>query len=76
MALKKGQLKVLSSCWDRDLGGRDFDEALFHHFAAEFLQKKKLDVLKNDKACFRLRSNCEKVKHSNSKNMYNTCVLD
>eukprot|EP00210_Caulerpa_lentillifera_P001316 g1266.t1 len=62
VALKKGQLRILSSCWDRNLGGRDYDEVLFHHFAAEFKQKMKLDVLKNDKACFRLRTNCEKTK--------------
>lgn len=33
VALKKGQLQVLSNAWDRDLGGRDFDHVLFEHFA-------------------------------------------
>jgi heat shock 70kDa protein 4 len=32
VALKRGQLQVLSNAWDRDLGGRDFDDALFRHF--------------------------------------------
>lgn len=32
VALKKGQLQVLSNAWDRDLGGRDFDQVLFEHF--------------------------------------------
>ena len=32
VALKKGQLEVLSNAWDRDLGGRDFDKVLFEHF--------------------------------------------
>ena len=32
VALKKGQLQVLSNAWDRDLGGRDFDAVLFEHF--------------------------------------------
>lgn len=68
MALKKGQLKILSNAWDRNLGGRDFDEALFRHFAEEFKQKTKLDVLTNAKACFRLRNSCEKVESSPSQN--------
>ena len=33
VALKKGQLQVLSNAWDRDLGGRDLDRVLFDHFA-------------------------------------------
>ncbi|XP_058745844.1 uncharacterized protein LOC131618692 [Vicia villosa] len=33
---KKGHLKVLAHSYNRSLGGRDFDEALFHHFAANF----------------------------------------
>ena len=33
VALKKGQLQVLSNAWDRDLGGRDLDAVLFEHFA-------------------------------------------
>lgn len=61
VALKKGQLKILSCCWNRNLGGRDYDEVLFEHFAAEFKQKTKLDVKNSPKACFRLRTNCEKV---------------
>lgn len=32
VALKKGQLQVLSNAWDRDLGGRDLDNVLFDHF--------------------------------------------
>lgn len=26
VAFKRGQLRVLSTAWDADLGGRDFDE--------------------------------------------------
>lgn len=32
VALKKGQLQVLSNAWDRDLGGRNLDIVLFEHF--------------------------------------------
>ncbi|KAL5576408.1 hypothetical protein UlMin_018107 [Ulmus minor] len=59
---KKGQLKILSHAFDRSLGGRDFDEALFQHFAAKFKEEYKIDVLQNAKACLRLRAGCEKLK--------------
>ncbi|XP_062179844.1 heat shock 70 kDa protein 15-like [Phragmites australis] len=59
---KKGQLKMLSHAYDRSLGGRDFDEALFKHFAAKFKEEYKIDVYQNARACIRLRVACEKLK--------------
>ncbi|CAN6331610.1 unnamed protein product [Urochloa humidicola] len=59
---KKGQLKMLSHAYDRSLGGRDFDEALFKHFAAKFKEQYKIDVYQNARACLRLRVACEKLK--------------
>ncbi|CAJ1955198.1 unnamed protein product [Sphenostylis stenocarpa] len=59
---KKGQLKVLSQSYDRSLGGRDFDEVLFNHFAAKFKEEYKIDVYQNARACLRLRAACEKLK--------------
>ncbi|PAN17560.1 hypothetical protein PAHAL_3G140000 [Panicum hallii] len=59
---KKGQLKMLSHTYDRSLGGRDFDEALFKHFAAKFKEEYKIDVYQNARACLRLRVACEKLK--------------
>jgi hypothetical protein len=53
---------VKSHAWDRNLGGRDFDEVLFDHFCAEFMEKFKLDVRPNAKACFKLRLALEKVR--------------
>ncbi|KAG8379927.1 hypothetical protein BUALT_Bualt07G0140600 [Buddleja alternifolia] len=61
-AFKKGQLKILAHSFDRCLGGRDFDEALFQHFAAKFKDEYKIDVYQNAKACLRLRAACEKLK--------------
>ncbi|KAK4482025.1 hypothetical protein RD792_012947 [Penstemon davidsonii] len=61
-AFKKGQLKVLAHSFDRSLGGRDFDEALFQHFAAKFKEEYKIDVYQNARACLRLRAACEKLK--------------
>ncbi|XP_050232844.1 heat shock 70 kDa protein 15-like isoform X2 [Mercurialis annua] len=59
---KKGQLKVLAHSFDQSLGGRDFDEGLFQHFAAKFKDEYKIDVLKSARACLRLRAACEKMK--------------
>ncbi|KAF7814286.1 heat shock 70 kDa protein 15-like [Senna tora] len=59
---KKGQLKVLAHAFDRSLGGRDFDEVLFHYFAAKFKEEYKIDVFQNARASLRLRAACEKLK--------------
>jgi len=61
-AFKKGQLKILAHAFDRNLGGRDFDEVLFQHFAAKFKEEYKIDVYQNARACLRLRAACEKLK--------------
>ncbi|KAH9615787.1 hypothetical protein KSS87_003282 [Heliosperma pusillum] len=61
-AFKKGQLKILAHSFDRSVGGRDFDEVLFEHFAAKFKEEYKIDVYQNAKACLRLRAACEKLK--------------
>ncbi|MBA0628090.1 hypothetical protein Godav_022867 [Gossypium davidsonii] len=59
---KKGQLTILAHSFDRSLGGRDFDEVLFQHFAAKFKEEYKIDVLQNARASIRLRTACEKLK--------------
>ncbi|KAF0916094.1 hypothetical protein E2562_000703 [Oryza meyeriana var. granulata] len=77
---KKGQLKVLSHAYDRSLGGRDFDEVLFKHFAAKFKEEYKIDVYQNARACIRLRVACEKLKKVLSANpeapMNIECLMD
>ncbi|TVU08560.1 hypothetical protein EJB05_41969 [Eragrostis curvula] len=62
VAFDASGMKVLSHGFDADLGGRDFDEVLFEHFAEEFRERYKLDVLVNVKASMRLRAACEKAK--------------
>ncbi|GMJ14233.1 heat shock protein 91 [Hibiscus trionum] len=62
VGFKKGQLKILAHSFDRSLGGRDFDEVLFHHFAAKFKEEYKIDVFQNARASIRLRAACEKLK--------------
>ncbi|BFG24526.1 hypothetical protein CerSpe_108000 [Prunus speciosa] len=65
---KKGQVKILAHSFDQSLGGRDFDEVLFHHFAAKFKEEYKIDVFQNARACLRLRVACEKLKKMLSAN--------
>merc|ERR1719502_2512845 len=64
----KGKLTVLSTACDRHLGGRDFDELLANHFAAEWKEKHKIDAHTNKKAWFRLMTAAEKTKKVLSSN--------
>ncbi|XP_014556474.1 hypothetical protein COCVIDRAFT_99742 [Bipolaris victoriae FI3] len=59
---RKGELAVKSSAWDRHFGGRYIDKALVEHFAKEFKEKYKIDVMENGKARFRLAAGVEKLK--------------
>lgn len=61
-AVKKGELKVLGSAYDKHFGGRDFDLAIANHFAAEFKDKYKIDVTENPKAFYRVLTASEKIK--------------
>ncbi|KAJ1691207.1 hypothetical protein LUZ63_015362 [Rhynchospora breviuscula] len=80
VAFKKGQLKILSHSYDTSLGGRDFDEVLFRHFASKFKSEYKIDVLQNARASTRLRTACEKLKKMLSANseapMGIECLMD
>ncbi|KAJ3256583.1 adenyl-nucleotide exchange factor sse1 [Chytriomyces hyalinus] len=76
----KGKLTVKSTAYDRNLGGRDFDEVIVDHYVTEFNKKYKMDIRANPKALFRLRQGVEKVKKilsANSVTMLNIeCLLD
>jgi len=62
VAFSKGRLDVKATAYDRHAGGRDIDYALVRHFATEFKEKYKIDVLSSPKATFRLAAGCDKVK--------------
>lgn len=62
VAFKKGELQVLSTAYDRHFGGRNFDKALIDHFAAEFKERYKIDILSNPKAYLRVATGVEKLK--------------
>lgn len=61
-SFEEGHMKILSHAYDSNLGGRDFDEVLFRHFAEKFKEQYNIDVYSNVKACIRLRTACEKLK--------------
>ncbi|XP_057441185.1 heat shock 70 kDa protein 16-like [Lotus japonicus] len=68
-AFQAGKMKLLSHAFDRSLGGRDFDEVLFSHFAEKFNGQYSIDVYSNVRACNRLRAACEKLKKVLSANL-------
>ncbi|KAK1281239.1 Heat shock 70 kDa protein 16 [Acorus gramineus] len=67
-AFEAGKMRVLSHASDARLGGRDFDEVLFDHFAEQFKNQYGIDVCSNARATVRLRSACEKLKRVLSAN--------
>ncbi|KAF2771908.1 HSP70-domain-containing protein [Teratosphaeria nubilosa] len=59
---RKGELKVVSTAYDRHFGGRNLDKAIMDHFRAEFQEKFKIDVYSNPKAKVRMAAAVEKLK--------------
>ncbi|CAG7718634.1 unnamed protein product [Allacma fusca] len=67
-AFNKGKLKMLATCSDHELGGRDFDEALANYFCEEFRGKYNIEVKSHPKAYIRLLGEVEKLKKQMSAN--------
>ncbi|KAG7807463.1 hypothetical protein KL921_004221 [Ogataea angusta] len=61
-AVKKGELRILGSAYDKHFGGRDFDKAIAEHFADEFKEKYKIDIRTNPKGYNRVLVAAEKLK--------------
>ena len=61
-AIKKGEMKVLGTGYDKHFGGRDFDRAITEYFADEFKEKFKIDIRTNPKAYSRVLTAAEKLK--------------
>ncbi|KAI3709314.1 hypothetical protein L2E82_39074 [Cichorium intybus] len=75
-AFEKGKMTILSHSFDQHLGGRDFDEVLFRHFAAQFEKEYNIDVYSNARASIRLRASCEKLKKVLSANAEASLSID
>ena len=58
----------MSKAFDPMLGGRDFDRRLLLHFANEFKDKYKMDILSRGRQTIRLTNECEKLKKLMSAN--------
>jgi heat shock protein 4 len=76
----KSQLRVMSTGFDRKLGGHAFDLAMFDHFCEEFGAKHKIDIKSNARASLRLKIAIEKMKKILSANpeapMSVECIMD
>lgn len=76
----KGELKVLSEASDRFCGGRDMDEVLIRHFAAEFEAKYKVDPLASKKGIIKMEDAVGKTKKMLSSNAESNigveCLVD
>ncbi len=61
-AIKKGEMKIIGTAFDKNFGGRDFDRAITEHLADEFKGKYHIDIRSNAKAYSRVMRASEKVK--------------
>ncbi len=72
----KGKVEVLSTAFDRALGGRDLDKIIVDYFCEEFKAKTKVDLREKPKALVKLRAQCEKVKKTLSANTLATINME
>ncbi|ORX64665.1 HSP70-domain-containing protein, partial [Basidiobolus meristosporus CBS 931.73] len=76
LAARGGVYTVLGSGQDHELGGKNFDEALVNHFAAEFKRKNNIDISSNKRALNKLRAACEITKRTLSSAASAPCSVE
>jgi L1 cell adhesion molecule like protein len=64
LTIDEGVFEVKATGGNTSLGGSDFDNILVSHCADEFKRKTKTDIKDNAKALRRLRTACERAKHT------------
>ncbi|KAK7087896.1 heat shock 70 kDa protein cognate 4-like [Littorina saxatilis] len=64
VTMEKSFLQVNATAGDMHLGGEDFDGRLIGHFRQEFKRKYRKDISNNPRALRRLRTACERAKHT------------
>jgi len=64
LVIEDGVFEVKATAGDTHLGGEDFDNLLVNYFAQEFKKKHKIDIAQNKRAMRRLRTQCERAKHT------------
>jgi len=57
-------MTVLAAAFDRNLGGRDIDLKILNYFAAQWKEKKKLNLHESPKAVLRLLGVIDKATHN------------
>lgn len=62
VAFLQGKLKVLTTTWDRDLGGRDFDVAIAQRLAQQFQERSRKDAWTPAKSRVKLLALAEKLR--------------
>ncbi|XP_058395660.1 heat shock 70 kDa protein 6-like [Diceros bicornis minor] len=76
LTIDAGLFEVKATAGDTHLGGEDFDDQLVHHFTEEFRQKHGKDLRGNKQAPRRLRTVCERAKHTLSSSTRATLEID
>ena len=64
LTLDDGIFEVKATAGDTHLGGSDFDTSLVEYCVTEFKKKTKIDLINHPRAMRRLRTACEKAKHT------------
>merc|ERR550537_27660 len=72
----KGKVEVLSTAFDRAVGGRDLDKIIVDYFCEEFKAKTKVDLREKPRSLVKLRAQCEKVKKTLSANVLATINME
>ena len=62
VAYNKSKMNILASAFDRNLGGRVVDQKILNYFAAQWKEKRKLNLFDSPKAVLRLLAAIDKVK--------------
>lgn len=73
---EEGVIEVKATAGDTHLGGSDYDMRMVGHFAAEFQRKFGKDLTGNKRAMSRLRTACERAKHTLSSSTTASIEID
>ena len=76
LTIDDGMFEVKATNGNTHLGGEDITNRLVNHFADEFRRKNNLDVRSSARAMHRLRSACDKAKHTLSTSTSATIEID
>ncbi|XP_077307376.1 heat shock 70 kDa protein-like [Lithobates pipiens] len=76
LTIDEGVFEVKATAGDTHLGGEDFDNRMVNHFVEEFKRKHKKDISQNKRALRRLRTACERAKHTLSSSTQASIEID